>query len=127
MLNLFHHLQSIDRAVLHTDTALDTDDGAGIGVVLYAAIGADIDTDTAGSALLRIDPDRSVHFGDCSFRAGLQTWAFLALNTDGHPRLGVRNSIDLQTGFLGVIYFKKGKRADHLTGLTTGTDIALVD
>ena len=127
LLNLIHHFQSPYRTVIDTDTALETDEGAGVGMVLYAAIGTDINTDTTGSTLLRIDPDRSIHFGDCSFRAGLQTGAFLALYADTHHRFSIGKPVNLQSAFFGIIYLEEGKPADYLAGLTTRADITLVD
>jgi hypothetical protein len=88
-------------------------------MVLNAAIWTDIDTNSTGITFLRIDPDRSVNFGDGPFRAGLQAWALLTLNTDGHPRLGIGESVNLQTAFFGIIHLEEGESADYLAGLTT--------
>ena len=88
-------------------------------MVLNSAIGADINTDSTGIAFLRINPDRSVNFGDSPFRTGLQAWALLTLNTDGHPRLGIGESVNLQTAFFGIIHLEEGETAYNLTGLTT--------
>ena len=84
MVVLLHHLQCADRAVVNTDTALNTYNRAGIGMEFDPPVRANVNTDSTGITFFRIYPDRSVHFGDCPFRTSLQAWTLLTLNTDGH-------------------------------------------